>query len=109
MLDEGSRLYAEAMRIMKTGETYVPDFRKAVECFIKGANLFDKFCIERLKEILKTPLYRNRLSLSKVVEIEETIQTRTFRLSPNATRGVFGINTPKPIDHAAGMSFQNKK
>ena len=107
-LDEGSRLYAEAMRLMKTGETRIADFHKAVDCFIKGAKLYDRFCVERLKEILETTLYRRRLSDSEAVEVREAIDAGTVTLPPNASRGVFGMIVRKPIDHAAGMAFQHK-
>ena len=61
-LDEVSRLYAEGLRLMNTGETDLADFRKALGCFIKGAELGDRFCALRLKEMLETPQYRRRLS-----------------------------------------------
>ena len=106
--DEGSRLYAEAMRLMKTGETCIADFHKAVDCFIKGAKLYDRFCIQRLKEILETTLYRRRLSDSEATEVREAVNAGTITLPPNESRGVFGVIVRKPIDHAAGMAFQRK-
>ena len=109
MLDEGSKLYAEAMLLMQKGETNVPDFRRAVKCFIKGARLFDEFCIQRLNEILRTPLYRSRLSSTELSEVKEAIQAGTFKLPPPVIRGIFGTSVRKPIDHAAGMTFQHKR
>ena len=109
MLDEGSKLYAEAMRLMQTGETNVLDFRRAVKCFIKGARLFDEFCIQRLNEILRTSLYRSRLSSTELSEVKEAIQAGTLKLPPPVIRGIFGTSVRKPIDHAAGMTFQRKK
>ena len=107
-LDEGSRLYAEAMHLMKTGETRIADFHKAVDCFIKGAKLYDRFCVERLKEILETTLYRRRLSDSKATEVRDAVNAGTVTLPPNKSRGIFGVIVRKPIDHAAGMAFQRK-
>lgn len=108
MLDDGSRLYAEAMRLMQTGETCIPDFHKAVDCFIKGAKLRDRFCVQRLKEVLETSLYRMRLSVAEESEVKEAIKEGSIILPPCYRRGVFGIIERKPIDHAAGMAFQHK-
>ena len=55
-LRTGSQYYAAAMELMKY-ETKKACFRGALAMFLCGAELNDRFCIMRLKEILRKPEY----------------------------------------------------
>lgn len=107
-IETSSKLYAEGMRLMKTGETALADFRKAFVCFIEGAKLSDRFCVQRLTEVLQTPQYRRRLSPAEAKEAQELVRIFALKLSPISSRGMFTV-IRKPVDHAAGMAFQKQK
>ncbi len=108
-LNGGSALYLEGMRLMEKegGEVRREPFLKAIDCFSKGARMYDSQCLIRLREIVGMPKYAGRLSLVMKNQIEQLIQSVTD-IEPKVcpARGLFGVFENKPIDHQSGMSFQ---
>lgn len=116
-LKTGSDYYAAAMKLMQRD-----DIDKcvcgAVALFIAGAELRDKFCIVRLKEVVNTPKYWNSLSafaqkdlIDSMIEILklECAEKEWKDMQKRLTKGVFGVYAPRPINHEAAMGFQSKK
>ena len=78
-LKTGSDFYSAAMDLMgKGGETNRKVFAGALILFLEGAERSDRFCIQRLKEILTSPNYL-RMGLFPVI--------RESRLEPLADVG----------------------
>ena len=114
-LKSGSECYAAAMDLMRRGgETNSVIFRGTLMFFLKGAEKGDRFCIQRLYEILKTRKYYRWLDSEDCEEIigflnmQENIKQEIAQWRKRRS-GVFGVFLFKPISRSAAMAFQTKK
>ncbi len=112
-LRTGSQYYAAAMELMNY-ETKKECFLGALTLFLCGAELNDRFCIMRLKEVLRTPKYLkwvdddDRKQIIDILEGER--RAEEYLKSLGALRaGVFGVFENKPINHEAAGVFQRKR
>ncbi len=113
-LKTGSEYYAAAMELMRWGETMKSCFQGALALFLRGAELNDRFCISRLKEVLQTPKYlkwvddEDKRAIEDILagkRMEESVLRRLTVSKP----GIFGVMTPRPINHEAAMGFQSRR
>ena len=112
-LRTGSQYYAAAMELTKY-ETKKECFVGALTLFLCGAELNDRFCIMRLKEVLCTPKYLkwvdddDRKLITDILDGER--KAEEYLKSLGALRsGVFGVFENKPINHEAAGIFQRRR
>lgn len=114
-LRTGSDFYVAAMDLMgKGGETNRKVFAGALILFLEGAERSDRFCIQRLKEILATPNYLRMVDFEDKKAIEDILEGRAIaedlrkKYFENAC-GIFGVMRPTPINHESAGVFQKKR
>ena len=113
-LQTGSDFYAAALDLMrKGGETNRVMFTGALALFLEGAERLDRFCIQRLKEILAKPNYLRMVDVEDKKVIEDILEGRAIaedwrKKFEEMGSGIFGVMTPKPINHEAAGAFQAK-
>lgn len=105
----GSDYYAAAMDLMRYEEN--PEcIRGAVELFICGAELHDRFCISRLKEVARTRKYLEPLGsfesddlVNALVDIlrQERADAELRELRAAQRSGMFGVMKLRPINKTA--------
>ena len=104
-LRTGSDFYAAAMDLMgKGGETNRKVFAGALILFLEGAERTDRFCIQRLKEILATPNYLRMVDCDDKKAVEDVLAGRSIaeywdKIYSAMGSGVFGVMRPTPINH----------
>ena len=114
-LRTGSDFYAAAMDLMgKGGETNRKVFAGALILFLEGAERSDRFCIQRLKEILATPNYLRMVDCEDKKAIEDVLEGQAIveylnKKYSEMESGVFGVMRPTPINHEAAGIFQKKR
>lgn len=116
VLKSGSDYYAAAMELMKRDED-PRCIRGATELFVAGAELNDRFCKMRLKEVLRTPRYLHALDSFCSKDLVESVmnilslelaEAEYREICAKCRRGIFGGYAPKPINRSAAMNFQRK-
>lgn len=112
-LRTGSQYYAAAMDLMNY-ETKKECFLGALTLFLCGAELNDRFCIMRLKEVLRTPKYLKWVDdedKKLIIDIlEGELRVEEYLKSLGSLRpGVFGVFENTPINHEAAGVFQRKR
>ena len=114
-LQTGSDFYAAAMDLMgKGGETNRKVFSGALVLFLEGAEHSDRFCIQRLKEILATPTYLRMVDYEDKKAVEDVLEGQAIveylnKKYSEMGSGIFGVMRPTPINHEAGVMFQKKR
>ena len=114
-LKTGSDFYAAAMDLMgKGGETSRRVFSGALVLFLEGAERSDRFCIQRLKEILETPSYLRMVDDDDKKAIVNVLAGRSIaeywnRIYSEMGSGIFGVMRPTPINHESAGMFQKKR
>lgn len=114
-LKTGSDFYAAAIDLMKKGgETNRKIFSGALVLFLEGAEQSDRFCIQRLKEILATPNYLRMVDPEDKKAIEDILERQAIVECLNKkylerVRGIFGVMRPTPINHEAAEIFQKRR
>lgn len=116
-LHTGSDYYAAAMELMRRED--LPEcVCGAIALFIGGAEMRDRFCVARLKEIAAEPKYLRCLDTFSRDDLRTTMENilksedgekRLMADGARIRRGMFGSYTPKPINHAAAMGFQRNR
>lgn len=104
-----SSCYSEAMKLMQH-DSIQGNVRDALDLFITGAKLQDRYCKERLKEIAGTPQYIGMLGKDRVLELynalcaigkDEDAEAELAKLRKMRKKGIFGGMTPRPINKMA--------
>ena len=114
-LKTGSDFYAAAMDLMgKGGETNRKVFSGALVLFLEGAELLDRFCIQRLKEILETPSYLRMVDGDDKKAIEDVLAGQSIAEYWNKKysemgSGIFCVMRRTPINHESAGIFQKKR
>ncbi len=112
-LHTGSQYYAAAMDLMRY-EAKKECFFGALALFLCGAELNDRFCIVRLKEVLRTPKYLkwvdddNRRLIMNILA-GERMAKEYLRSLGTLRSGVFGVFENKPINHQVAGVFQRRR
>lgn len=116
-LKTGSDFYAAAMNLMSM-DSDPKRVQAALILFVEGAELRDRFCIMRIKEIASDDRYLSMLdefcseelmaSMKNILraEHEEKLEAK---ISMSRRKGVFGVFAHKPINHEAAMAFNKTK
>ena len=98
----------------KGGETNRRIFAGALVLFLEGAEQSDRFCIQRLKEILATPNYLRMVDCEDKKAIEDILEGQAIaedlrKKYSEKVRGIFGVMRPTPINHESAMGFQKNR